>query len=74
MAEVWLNNQFTRFIVRCMKTSVNPVCNVLHSLTKDAAIHHFEDILLKLIGHFCSQLSVEVNVLLQPSALFEFVR
>ena len=72
MAEVWLNNQFTRFIARCTKTNVNPVSNVFHSLTKDAVIHLFEEILLKLIGPFCSQWSVLVDVLLQPSALFEF--
>ena len=72
MAEVWLNNQFTRFIARCTKMNVNPVSNVLHSLTKDTVIHQFKEILLKPIGCFCSQLSVQVDVLLQPSALFEF--
>ena len=44
----------------------------LVSLVKDAVIHQFEEILLKLIGCFCSQLSVQVDVLLQPSAVFEF--
>jgi len=48
-----------------------PCSNVFHSLTKDTVIHQFEEILLKLIGCFGSQLSVQV-VLLQPSALFEF--
>ena len=48
------------------------VSNVFHSLTKDTVIHQFEEILLKLIGCFYSQLSVQIDVFLQPSALFEF--
>jgi len=71
MAEVWLNNQFTHF-ARCTKTNINPVSKVFHSLTKDAVIHQFEEMLLKLIGCFCSQLSVQVDVLLQPFAFIEF--
>ena len=49
MAEVWLNNQFTRFITRCTKTNVKTVSNVFNSLTKDAVIQQLEEILLKLI-------------------------
>ena len=72
MAEVLLYNQFTCFIARCTKTNVNPVSHVFHSLTKDTVIHQFEENLPKLIGRFCSQLSVLVDVLLQPSAFIKF--
>ena len=64
MAEVWLCNQFSRFISTCTKTNVNPVSDMFHNLTKNAVIHTFEETLFKL--------SVEVNAFLQPSVLVKY--
>jgi len=66
MIKVWICHTFFQRLFIIDQPNIHPVANILHRLAKDAVVHEFEKIFLKLVLRLGTKVRIQLNVWFQP--------
>jgi len=62
MIKVWFCHTFFQRLLVIEQPNIHPVANILHRLAKDAVVHEFEKIFLKLVLRLGTKVRIQLNV------------
>jgi len=66
MIKVCFFHAFFQRLLVIDQPNIHPVADVFHRLAKDAVVHEFEKIFLKLVLHLGTKVRIQLNVWFQP--------